>query len=296
MNLKIPFAPLPVPVLKRISNIFISPGSKFAKSMPYIEENLKQGNFEIQAEEYCSIMIFTSLLYFVFFTLLLGLLLAKIGLRGGWLLAATVGAIVAFLIALQILMYPKMIVNKKVKNIETNLIYALRTILIQIRSGVTLFDAMNTVAKGDFEELGDEFKITVEAIETGMLQDEALDKMAERNPSHYLRKALWQISNGLKAGGDVQSVIGESVSTMLREEKIGITKFGASLRLLSLMYMMIGVIMPAMGLTFLIVLGSFPNVPLDESLFWVLLISSAIMQFMYIGIIKSKRPNLMSTG
>jgi len=168
--------------------------------------------------------------------------------------------------------------------------------LVQIKSGISLFDSMNTLAKGDFGALSTEFRITVDEIETGTLQDEALDRMAARNPSQYLRKALWQISNGLKAGGDVQQVIAESVSTMMREQRIGITKFGSSLKLLSLMYMMIGVIMPAMGLTFLIVIGSFPRVPMNEMIFWMLLGTSAVMQFMYIGIIKSKRPNLMSAG
>jgi len=97
----------------------------------------------------------------------------------------------------------------------------------------------------------------------------------------------------MKAGADISDVIQESVSTMVREQQIGIQKYGSSLRILSLMYLMIGVILPALGITFLIVIGSFPKIKITEIMFWGLLGGLLLMEFMFIGIIKSKRPNLM---
>ena len=65
------------------------------------------------------------------------------------------------------------------------------------------------------------------------------------------------------------------------------------MKLLSLMYMMLGVIIPALGFTFLIVLGSFPQIELNELIFWLLLGTITFAQFMYLGILKSRRPNLL---
>jgi hypothetical protein len=63
--------------------------------------------------------------------------------------------------------------------------------------------------------------------------------------------------------------------------------------MLSLVYMMLGVIIPALGLTFLVILASFPQIKLEEIVFWVMLGGIIILQFMYLGIIKSKRPTLL---
>ena len=82
---------------------------------------------------------------------------------------------------------------------------------------------------------------------------------------------------------------------MVKEESIEIRKYGADLRLLSLIYMMLGVIIPALGLTFLIVLSSFPQISIPQPTFWMLMIGVLVGQFMFLGIIKSKRPNLMES-
>jgi len=56
---------------------------------------------------------------------------------------------------------------------------------------------------------------------------------------------------------------------------------------------MLGVIVPSLGITFLIVLSSFPQMQLGEILFWMLLGFVMVGEFMYLGILKSKTPNLM---
>jgi len=77
MQPKIPFTPLPVPALKRMSGVFRGIGAKISKTMPYIEESLKQANFEIEAEDYCAAMVFLTIAYFVFFSAMGVLLLSK---------------------------------------------------------------------------------------------------------------------------------------------------------------------------------------------------------------------------
>ena len=84
-------------------------------------------------------------------------------------------------------------------------------------------------------------------------------------------------------------------ASMTRQQEIEIQKYGGSLRVFSLIYLMIGVIIPALGATFLIVLGSFPKIEIGEIAFWGLLGFVAVAQFMLLGMIKSKRPNLMGS-
>jgi len=288
----IPFSPFPFKMLDRFSNAFLGIGARLKKAFPYLELDLEQAEIDIDAKKYIAITVFLSLFYFVFCSVFFSIVLSKF-VKDYLLLGFTLGVVFSFMVFMQISLYPKIIVKKKVRDLEKNLIFALRTMLVQIKSGVSLFDSMKVVSRGNYGTVSSEFCRGIEEIETGTLQEDALEKLAADNPSPYFRKALWQIVNGMKAGADVSTVLTESVNSIVREQKVAIASFGAKLRLLSLGYMLVGVIVPALGLTFLIVLGTFPQIKITESFFWILLGGTALMEFMYLGIIKSNRPNLL---
>jgi flagellar protein FlaJ len=300
----IPFVILPLPLMKRVIAPLLGFGYRIAMVFPYLELELMQADIDLEPEEYTSIMIFNFVAYFALFAGLSSLLLrnfitAKQELLGisipeFVLLSLTIGLIGAFLVFIQMSMYPKIRIKKKVREIESNLIYALRTMLVQIKSGISLFDSLNMIAMGKYGQLSSEIKEAIDEINTGVSEKAALEKIATKNPSPYLRKVIWQIVNGMKAGADISAVLSESVASMTREQKIEIQRYGSDLRVLSLIYLMIGIIIPALGLTFLIVLGSFPRIEITETTFWALLGFVIIAEFMYLGIIKSKRPTLMS--
>ena len=203
------------------------------------------------------------------------------------------GFVFGFLVFIQVLLYPKILLKKRMRDLERNLVFALRTILVEIKSGVSLFDSISIVAHGDNGEVSRQFKKAVEQIETGTFQNEALEEMAENNPSLYFRRAIWQLVNGLKAGSDISNVMTALVDNLSKEKANQIRGYGNSLRLLSLLYMMLGAIIPALGLTFLIILSSFPQIQITEDVFWGMLGFIAVSQFMYLGIIKSSRPTLL---
>lgn len=299
----VPFAVLPLPAMKRVIVPFIGLGYRVSKWFPYLELELQQAGIDADTEEYSAIMVFNFAFYFLAFAVLGSVLLSKfvtkthlvagVAIPESAILATTIGLIVSFLIFIQMSMYPKIKTKKKIRAIELNILYALRTMLVQIKSGISLFDSLSLIADGDFGQLSKEFKKAVDEINTGVSEGAALQKIATENPSPYLRKVIWQLINGLKAGADVADVLNESVSSMTRQQEIEIQKYGGSLRVFSLIYLMIGVIIPALGATFLIVLGSFPKIEIGEMAFWTLLGFVAVAQFMLLGMIKSKRPNLM---
>ena len=292
-KLSIPFNPFPYKALKSMAGKFMGVGAIFSKGFPYLELDLKQADMDIEVEEYGAIMAILFLFYFIAISIVMYLLATKL-LPGKEIFAAlTMGGIAGFLVFAQLSVYPKIQVKKKQRQVEQNLFFALRTIMIEIKSGVTLFDAMNLVAEGNYGQLGKEFKQTIEEINTGTPQEEALDHMASRNPSLFLRRALWQIIDGLKIGADVNTLFDELVKTMNNELKVQIAEYGGQLRMLSLMYMMMGVVMPSLGITLLIILASFPQVKVSEIMFWALLGLVVMGQFMFIGLMKSKRPSLL---
>lgn len=291
-NKSVPFAFLPYSFNKAIAFRLIGIGSKIAKTFPYLELELKQTSLAFESEEYGALLFFYSIFYFVFFSLLLYFVIQTITVNA-LLPAITASILLTFLILMQISVYPKILLKRKIRELETNLIFALRTMLIQIMSGVSLFQALTIIANRNYGILSEEFKKTVESINAGIPQEKALEEMAARNPSPALRKALWQIVNGLRAGSDVSTVLKATLETTTRDQMISIKEYGGKLRMYSLLYVMIGIIFPALGLTFITTIASFPGLSLPGELLWVLLVIIIIAEFMYVGMIKTNRPTLM---
>ncbi len=250
---------MPVPVLKSMSSPFLRFSTNTEKMFPKLKYQLEQANLGIDVREYGAIMIFLVLFYTVFIGGLATLLLSRMT-EHFWSLGITIGLVMGLLMLFQIIMYPQILTRKKTRSVEKNLVFALRAILVQLKSGVSLFDSMSMVSQGSYGTVSEEFKKTIDEMNTGTPQQDALQMMSERNPSPYLRKAIWQMVNGMNAGADISSILNETVSSMIREQKIAINKYGSQLRVLSLMYMMMGVIIPALGVTLLIVLFTFPMV------------------------------------
>ncbi|MBI4044867.1 MAG: type II secretion system F family protein [Candidatus Diapherotrites archaeon] len=290
---QIPFSPLPFPVLLFLAKKFRGIGASISKSMPYLKLDLRYAEIDVSVEDYGGMMFVLFAFYFAVVSLLAYLFAVRFGLTQPVLPALTLGAIMAFLILVQLSLYPKIKVKKKERDIERNLIFSLRTLLVEIKSGVTLFESIKLIAYGDFGGVSREFKKAVKEIETGRIQESALEDIASFNPSFFFRRTLWQLLNGLKAGADVSVVLRSLVDTLAKEQRNQVRKYGSSLKLLSLVYMMLGVIVPALGLTFLIILASFPQIKIQEWMFWGLLIFLLIGQFMFLGVLKTNRPSLI---
>ncbi|MBI4174844.1 MAG: type II secretion system F family protein [Candidatus Aenigmarchaeota archaeon] len=178
-------------------------------------------------------------------------------------------------------------------DLERNLIYAVRHIYVQVTSGVPIFDAMLSVSEANYGTISKEFKIAVRNVNTGQPIEKALDDLALRNPSQYFRRTLWQISNGIKSGSDIGNILRNITDYISSEQKILIKLYGSQLNPLTLLYMMAGIVIPSLGITFLVVLSSFSGIPVTETMFWIILAFLLVFQFMFLGMIKSKRPNLI---
>ncbi|MEK6958049.1 MAG: type II secretion system F family protein [archaeon] len=289
----VPFSPVPKKLLFNIASHFQGIGSTIAKSIPALESELKQAEIDIRPSIYGAIMFILAIFYFAFGFIVSYIFAQRLAPENAVPLSLLLGFVFLAMVFAQLFFYPKIQVKKKIRSLERNLVFALRTLLIEIRSGVSLFDAIKIIAEGNNGQVSAAFKQAVEKIETGTFQENALEELAENNPSLYFRRTIWQLVNGLKAGADISEIMRALVENLSKEKANQVRRYGNSLRLLSLLYMMLGAIIPALGLTFLIILSSFPQISIDETVFWALLVFIGVGQFMFLGIIKSSRPTLL---
>jgi len=268
-------------------------GEFFSNMFPGLAFELEQSEFRFEPREWVALALFTALFYFsILFTALFVVLVAiRIELTRMMLVTLGASSVIGLVGFMYVIFYPKLYVNRKVNQIEKNLPYALHHLLIEVRSGVPLFNALVSISQSKYGLLSEEMKRAVEDISTGKSEIATLETLARRNPSLYFRRVMWQIVNSLKSGADIGNTMKQIVDNLAEEQRVAIKKYGSQLNPLTLMYMIFAVIFPTLGITFLLMISSFVGIGIDLQLVLIGIILFLVMfQFMIIGLIKSKRP------
>lgn len=290
---RVPLVPFPLDKVRKISRLLFGFGEIVGRFFPSMDWDLEQSGLDMEPREWSSIAIFSAAFYFI---MLGGLMLAitraaRISMSQSLGISLLVALSISGAAFFYISMYPKLLAKKKIRSIDSNLPHALHHLLIQIRSGVPLFNCLVSISHGSYEQLSKAFERTVDEINTGKSEIAALEVLARDNPSLYLRRVLWQMVNAMKSGADIGTTIKEIVDNLAIDQTMAIKKYGAQLNPIAMMYMVFCVIMPTLGITFLLALGSFIGLSLNmEFLLLGVLGFLVLFQFMLVGMIKSKRP------
>lgn len=291
MKKRIPFVPFPLSLARKIAKPFFGIGERLSKIFPNLGVSLNQAEMNIPPREYLAIAFFSFLFWTLIIFSLLVFLSSFLTLPLNYLtIVSIVSLSIGFLSFIYVILYPQLIISKKTKELEKNLLFALRHLLVQVKSGVPLFDALISVSKGDYGLISKEFKKCTEKISTGVSETAALEELVFRNPSLHFRRVIWQITNALRSGADLGDTLDAIVYNLSEEKKVAIRKYGSQLNPLAMLYMLLGVIVPSLGITFLILLSSFSGFSITDTLLFGLLGFLAVFQFFFIGLVKSRRP------
>ncbi|HLD42365.1 MAG TPA: type II secretion system F family protein [Candidatus Nanoarchaeia archaeon] len=294
-SVKIPFSLLPPAILEKGSRRFLWLGSMAERFFPFLRLSLLQSELGVKPREYLALCILSTLSFFFAGTFVLSGLLLLFRVDAAILVGLSIMLLFSAFIFIEQVMYPRVISSRRIKDIDQNLLPALRTMLIHVNSGVPLFEALVSIANEQYGAVSLEFKKAVKAINAGIPEVESLEKLAEENPSFYFRRAIWQIVNGITAGSQVDTVLKEVTHSISQEQTIQIETYGSQLNPLAMFYMIIAVIIPALGMTFMVIISSF--IALSESgtkiMFWGMYAFVIFFQIMFLGLIRTKRPNLI---
>lgn len=285
--------PLPYKTVRKITDHLLGLGENLAMMFPSLEYDLEQSGFEISPRRWMSIAFFAFVFYFVVISSLLFLVTfaANIEIYRALNVSFLAGLGIGLGSFIFLSFYPKLSSRKKINNIEKNLPYVLHHILVEVRAGVPLYDTLVSIARSDYGLLSKEMRRVVNEINTGKSEAEALEKITRETPSFFFRRVMWQMINALKSGADIGTTMTEIVDNLAVEQRVSIKKYGAQLNPLALIYMLFAVIFPTLGITFLLVLASFTGISFNLEYILIGIIGVIVLfQFMFIGLIKSRRP------
>lgn len=288
--MRIPFLPMKPETILKISKksfIFIL-ADKISKILP-LEITLKQADISYDEREWLSLAIYSSIHWFlILFSILFFIgIISKTNIFSISLLLSLVFSSFVFI---YFILFPSFLVSRKVRDVEKNLPHVLRHLLIELRGGVSLYNALLSISSQDYGILSKEFKEAVKKISSGYSEIQVLEELTLKIPSQKFRKVMWQIINSLRSGVEISDVLKDIVNNIVNEQRAEIREYASSLNPIALSFMMFCIIFPTMGLIVILLLTSFIGIKIPKEFLYIILALIAFVQFNFIGIIKSKRP------
>ncbi|MFA5929444.1 MAG: type II secretion system F family protein [Candidatus Micrarchaeia archaeon] len=208
------------------------------------------------------------------------------------LLLLALAPVLYVLMFLYLMQFPLVKARQRAKKIEQELVFAGRHMLIELQSGVPLFDAMLGISR-DYGPVSEEFNKIVEKVTLGVPLGAAFHEVAENNPSPYFNRLVLQLANSLSSGADVALTLESSLDQISKEQVLELKAYGQKLNPLVMFFMIFGIIMPSLGVAFMIMLVSFlggSGISFGPSALFGILACIGIIQFIFLSVVESSRP------
>jgi len=292
-----------------VGRTFTGVGNRASYIFPGLEYDLRMIGSDVEKGEYVAISFLNALAWAVGVFILIFILSyargsitsAQIGtafssLTGfvnfigsiRWIILA--GMLVFVVFASFFTYYPKVLARKIVEDVDRDLVYALKDLLLQISSGVPLFDAMVNISKSGYGTISKEFRRTVQDINAGGMQETALEKMALRTESEFLRRTIRQMLTAFRSGASLQAALKSVIRNLQQYQYSQVKSYTYELNLWVLLFIIISVAVPSLGITLLVILSTFGGIGINAGGIIMLVAFSFFCQIALIEFIKSRRP------
>ncbi|MDD5337576.1 MAG: type II secretion system F family protein [Candidatus ainarchaeum sp.] len=257
---------------------------------PDLKKKLYRASMAETPAQFLERVIGSSILLSATAALLLGLVFSVVSVNVLFALLAFV--ILLPLSFLYLMFYPEARIVRRQQDIDSELVFAGRHILIALRAGMPLFDALVGVSSG-YGAVSEEFRRIVEKINLGIPMGQALREAGTNTTSGAFARIVMQIANAISSGADVSSSLEIVLNQIAREQAIALKAYGQKLNPIIMFYMIMGIIFPSLGVAFAIILfslvssGTIGLTPV--SLIYVLVVIS-LVQYLFLSLVESSRP------
>ena len=242
--------------IERANNVnrkFVWIGEKLSKIFFKVKYDLEKAELEISPEKYLTAAFFSALVYGI---LLFGLFYGLFYLRDSAItatnsiLAFAIGCVFFVVFFFLHMVYPGITAKKYAAGIDQSLMFALKSMLIQVSSGVSLFDSMVNISKAGYGSVSKEFGEVVQDVSAGESEAKALEKLALRTKSSYLRRTSWQLLTSIRSGASLEGALSSVVLTLTAQQIRAIRDYAAELNMWILLYLLLAAAIPTLGITF----------------------------------------------
>ncbi|MBD3262272.1 MAG: hypothetical protein GF334_11520 [Candidatus Altiarchaeales archaeon] len=283
---------VPQPLGKKLAGYIMPLADKLASFMPALKTDLALSDIDMTPPEYVGASISSAVILasIIFLGVFISLTQMDPPYPQAHLLAAVPALLLFFFDFLILLRYPHILAVKRGQLVERDLIYALKDLLLHMSSGLTLYESMARVSHAEHGYVSQDFHEVIIETNEGVPFDEALERLALRSSSDYMRNSIWQIINAFNSGASVKEALNSIVTTLINEQKRKIRDYTQELNMLTMFYMVFAVAIPTVVTTVLVVLTSFVGTGVSPELYLFVVLTCILVQIFLVVIVKSRRP------
>jgi flagellar protein FlaJ len=193
--------------------------------------------------------------------------------------------------------YPELRIIRRKKEIDNEIVFAAKHIIVEISSGIPLFDSLVGATHG-YGAVSDEIRTIVERVTFGEPLTHVLRDAAEKTPSPSFRRIVIQIATAVVSGANVARALESTVDQISKEQILEVKEYGQKLNPLIMFYLVIAVIFPSLGMIFIMILLSFVGKNVSIPLVYLILVAILLgfVQYMFLAFVKSSRPRYAFLG
>ncbi len=287
----------PIKKARNISAQYLFIGNSISKIIYTLPYDLKNSEINIDAARYSLASLISAIIYFFLFTFigsLFGFVITREFGTDTISIAVVIGILLFFIMLFFHLTYPRVRSVQIAKAVEQDLLFALRTLLIQVSSGISLFDSIRLISRSNYGQVSEEFSDVIKDINSGMSETMALEKLAFKTKSDILKKVIWQILTTLKSGGSVVNSISSSVEELIHKQMDTIKSYSAELNVWTLVYLIVAAALPSLGVTFLVISSAVGNSGVGPEAVILIAFLAIIIQLALILLVRTQVPKVIN--
>ena len=214
----------------------------------------------------------------------------SLGLQKSIMFGILIGFVAGYVSFQNFLNYPLHKSKKTSKNIERDILFAARDMIISLRSGMPLFNAITSISSG-YADASKEFAKIVERVQLGMPLEDSIDQTVAESKSKSFRRIMLQAAVSIRAGADVVSALQSVIDQLSQERIIELRRYGQRLNAIAMFYMLFGIILPSMGIAVVTILTTFIAIfTINTTVLEFALVGIVFLQIVFLMMITSSRP------
>ncbi|MGB9634859.1 MAG: type II secretion system F family protein [Candidatus Micrarchaeia archaeon] len=258
-----------------------------ASFFPDLHKKLRMAKIKKAENDYIRDALIYSVLVFMILLIMLVLLFITAGINLAWLLLiAPITLLASFLFFMKRV---DVIIASRERKIDKELLFAGRQLVIEIKAGIPLYDAI-THLTADYGEASKVFREVIDKTNLGVPLDVAMEDVADETPSKPFKRIVLQMVNSIRSGSDIGIALETILDQLSQEQLIEIKVYSQKLNPLGMFYMLFGIIVPSLGVTLAVTLLTFTGVALSPMFLWGILVVIIIVQYIFLTMIETSRP------
>ncbi len=223
--------------------------------------------------------------------LLVAIIVSFPTMREGWPLFFPVIAFVVifWFFFTSFMKMPRSKILRIIKDMDNDILFTGRYLLIKLSSGKPLLNAMDDTAKSP-GAASRYIKEIVDEVNFGTPIEEALKEASELAPSRFMRKILFQIHSALRVGIDVTSNLQIVLDEIEHEQALEIERYAKKLNSLALFYMIAAVIIPSLGMTISMIILSLVSFEVNVFIYSAMIAFIIVINVIFMLLFRGIRP------